>query len=122
MDDTVRQALEVDRNVDITTVGRKSGEARRIEIWHHLVEEAVYLTSLPGKRSWFANMLANPDITFHVKESAQRDIPSKAVPITDPAAKRDILTKIKAAEQRMGHLDVERWVAESPLVRVDFQE
>ena len=122
MDDAVRQALEVDRNVDITTVGRKSGEARRIEIWHHLVEEAVYLTSLPGKRSWFANMLANPDITFHVKESAQRDIPSKAVPITDPAAKRDILTKIKAAEQRMGHLDVERWVAESPLVRVDFQE
>ena len=122
MDDAVRQALEVDRNVDITTVGRKSGEARRIEIWHHLVEEAVYLTSLPGRRSWFANMLANPDITFHVKESAQRDIPSKAVPITDPAAKRDILTKIKAAEQRMGHLDVERWVAESPLVRVDFQE
>ena len=122
MDDAVRQALEVDRNVDITTVGRKSGEARRIEIWHHLVDGGVYLTSLPGKRSWFANMLANPDMTFHVKESMQRDIPSMAVPITDPDEKRELFTKIKAAEERMGHLDIERWVAESPLVRVDFQE
>ncbi|MCY4624088.1 MAG: nitroreductase/quinone reductase family protein [Chloroflexi bacterium] len=122
MDDAVRQALEVDRNVDITTIGRKSGEARRIEIWHHLVDGAVYLTSLPGKRSWFANMLANPDMTFHVKESAQRDIPSKAVPITDSDEKRDILTRMKAAEARMAHMDVDRWVAESPLIRVDFQE
>ena len=122
MDDVVRQALEVDRNVDITTIGRKTGEARRIEIWHHLVDGVVYLTSLPGKRSWFANMLANPDMTFHVKESIQRDIPSMAVPITDPDEKRELFTKIKAAEGRMAHLDVDRWVSESPLVRVDFQK
>ena len=122
MDDAVRQALEVDRYVDITTTGRKTGEARRIEIWHHLVDRAVYLTTLPGKKSWYANMLANPDMTFHVKGSIQRDIPSKAVPITEPGEKRELFTKIKAAEGRMEHLDIERWVAESPLVRVDFQE
>lgn len=121
MDDAVRQALEVDRYVDITTTGRKTGEARRIEIWHHLVDGAVYLTSMPGKRGWYANMLANPDMTFHVKQSVQRDIPSRAVPITDPDAKRDILAKMKAAEERMAHLDVDRWVTESPLIRVDFQ-
>ena len=122
MDDAVRQALEVDRYVDITTTGRKSGEARRIEIWHHLVDGAVYLTSMPGKRGWYANMLANPDMVFHVKGSTQRDIPSKAVPITDPDAKRELFARIKAAEERMAHLDVDRWVAESPLIRVDFQE
>ena len=121
MDDAVRQALEVDRYVDITTTGRKTGEARRIEIWHHVVDGAVYLTSMPGKRGWYANMLANPDMTFHVKQSVQRDIPSRAVPVTDPDAKRDILAKMKAAEERMAHLDVDRWVAESPLIRVDFQ-
>ena len=83
MDDAVRQALEVDRYVDITTTGRKTGEARRIEIWHHLVDGAVYLTSMPGKRGWYANMLANPDMTFHVKEqhrsatSHRRPCPSR---------------------------------------------
>ena len=122
MDDAVRQALEVDRNVDITTTGRKSGQQRRIEIWCHVVDGAVYLSSMPGKRSWHANLLANPDFTFHVKESIQRDIPSRAVPITDPDAKRDIFAKMKAAEERMAHLEVDRWVVESPLVRVDFQE
>ena len=122
MDDAVRRALEVDRYVDITTTGRKTGEARRIEIWHHLVDGAVYLTTLPGKKSWYANMLANPDMTFHIKGSIQRDIPSKAVPITDSDEKRDILTRMKAAEARMAHMDVDRWVAESPLIRVDFQE
>lgn len=122
MDDAVRQALEVDRYVDITTTGRRTGEARRIEIWHHLVDGAVYLTSLPAKKSWYANMLTTPDITFHVKVSIQRDIPSKAVPIVDPDAKRDIFAKMKAEEERMAHVDVDRWVVESPLVRVDFQE
>ena len=122
MDDAVRQALEVDRYVDITTTGRRTGEARRIEIWHHLVDGAVYLTSMPGRRGWYANMLANPAMTFHVKGSIQRDIPSTAVPVTDPNAKREIFARIKAAEERMAHLDVERWVTESPLVRVDFQE
>jgi hypothetical protein len=121
MEDAVRQALEVDRYVDITTTGRKTGEARRLEIWHHLVDGAVYLTSLPAKKSWYANMLANPDMIFHVKGSIQRDIPSRAVPITDPGAKRDIFGKMKAAEERMAHMDVEQWVVESPLVRVDFQ-
>ena len=122
MDDAVRQALEVDRNVDITTTGRKSGQQRRIEIWCHVVDGAVYLSSMPGKRSWHANLLANPDFTFHVKESIQRDIPSRAVPIADPDTKRDIFAKMKAAEERMAHLEVDRWVVESPLVRVDFQE
>ena len=74
MDDAVLQALEVDRNVDITTTGRKSGQQRRIEIWCHVVDGAVYLSSMPGKRSWHANLLATPDFTFHVKESIQRDI------------------------------------------------
>lgn len=122
MDDAVRQALEAGRNVDITTIGRKTGEPRRIEIWHHLVDGAVYLTSLPAKKSWYANMLANPDITFHVKESLQRDIPSIAVPVTDPDAKRHIFAGMKAAEERMAHVELDRWVRESPLVRVDFKE
>ncbi len=121
MDDAVQQALASDRNVDITTIGRQSGQPRRIEIWHHLVDGAVYITGLPGKRSWYANVVANPDMTFHLKESVQRDFPARAVAITDEAARREIFARMKAAEQRLGHLDVERWVAESPLIRIDFQ-
>ena len=33
--DEVRDALERDLTIDITTIGRRSGEPRRIEIWVH---------------------------------------------------------------------------------------
>ena len=35
MDASVEEALKNDTVIDITTTGRKSGEARRIEIWFH---------------------------------------------------------------------------------------
>ena len=122
MDDAIRNALAVDQLVDITTIGRKSGEPRRIEIWHHLVDGAVYITGLPGKRSWYANILAEPSCTFHLKQSLQQDIPARATPITDEATKRDLFTKLKEAEGRLAHADVDAWAKHSPLIRVDFRE
>jgi hypothetical protein len=35
MDEQVRHALEHGRAIDITNIGRTSGEPRRIEIWFH---------------------------------------------------------------------------------------
>ncbi|MGH2983824.1 MAG: hypothetical protein ACRDK5_06185 [Solirubrobacterales bacterium] len=35
MDEAIERALENDRTIDITTLGRRSGEPRRIEIWMH---------------------------------------------------------------------------------------
>jgi len=50
MDEKVKQALERDRTVDITTIGRRSGKPRRIEIWIHHLNGRLYLTGSPGRR------------------------------------------------------------------------
>jgi deazaflavin-dependent oxidoreductase (nitroreductase family) len=83
MNDKILRALERDRTIDITTIGRKTGKPRRIEIWFHNLDGRLYITGSPGKRSWYANLLANPEFTFHLKGSIQADLPARARPILD---------------------------------------
>lgn len=70
MNEKIAQALAQDRVIDITTTGRKTGQPRRIEIWFHRWNGRYYITGLPGKRSWYANLLVYPEFTFHLKGSA----------------------------------------------------
>ena len=116
MDEQVKQALERDRTIDITTIGRKTGLPRRIEIWFHNLEGCLYITGLPGSRDWYANLVANPAFTFHLKESMQADLPARATPIVDEAQRRDILARI--TRNLGGQRDLEAWVKDSPLVEV----
>ena len=120
MDESVRRALARDRLIDITTTGRRSGRPRRIETWFYRSGGRVYLTGLPGRRDWFANLVAHPAFVFHLKESLVADLPARATPITDEAARRTILAPIVAELGRPGDLDA--WVAGSPLLAVDFGE
>lgn len=118
MNDDVRTALKQDRLVDITTIGRKSGKPSTKEIVFHTVDGQIYLTGMPGKRDWYANMLDNPEFTFHVKQSAKADLQARATPITDEAEKRRLLPPMLESMDRSDELD--RWVADSPLVSVDL--
>ena len=118
MDERVRQALVQTRVIDITTTGRHSGEPRRIEIWFHNLDGRLFITGLPGRRDWYANLVAHPAFTFHLKEGVQADLPARARPIADPAERRTILSRIVKG---LGHeADLERWVADSPLVEVSL--
>lgn len=116
MNAATQQALRQDRVIDITTTGRKSGEPRRIEIWFHNVDDRLFITGLPGKRSWYANLLATPAFTFHLKESVSADIPARAVPILDESERRRILGPITNNLDRVADLD--QWLESSPLVEV----
>jgi deazaflavin-dependent oxidoreductase (nitroreductase family) len=118
MDDRVRQALRRDRTIDITTIGRSSGLPRRIETWFYRVGDAIYLTGSPGRRDWYANLLANPEFTFHLKQSVVADLPARAAPITDPGERREIFVTILHGLGQPGNLDA--WMAGSPLARVEF--
>jgi len=69
MDTTVESALKTDNLIDITTIGSKSGKPHRIEIAFHNFDGKLYITGLPGKRDWYANLLAHPQFTFHHKQS-----------------------------------------------------
>ncbi len=120
MNQEIEHALQNDRLVDITTVGRKTGESHRIEIAFHYIDQAIYISGLPGKRDWYANMLANPDMTFHLKQSVTADIPARALPILDEDQRRVILTPIVAKWDRQDEL--EAFVKDSPLVIVQLQD
>jgi deazaflavin-dependent oxidoreductase (nitroreductase family) len=118
MDEQVKHALERDRTIDITTMGRKTGQPRRTEIWFHNVEGHLYITGTPGRRDWYANLLAHPEFTFHLKQSVRADLPARATPILEQARRRTIFTTIH--QKRGGQRDVEAWVEGSPLVEVEF--
>jgi deazaflavin-dependent oxidoreductase (nitroreductase family) len=118
MDERIRAALARDRTIDITTTGRKTGELRRKEMWFHNLDGQIYITGTPGKRDWYANMVAHPEFTFHLKGSVVADLPARAIPITAPDARRAIFSRILNNLNRPGQL--EQWVAGSPLVAVEF--
>ena len=122
MDGNLRQLLTQHLTCEITTTGRASGAPRRIEIWYFVIDDRVYLTGTPGRRDWYANLLATPQIIFHVTHGARLDLPARAVPITEPGERRRIMGEI----MRRNHwfatqsYDLDAWVAGSPLVAVDF--
>jgi deazaflavin-dependent oxidoreductase (nitroreductase family) len=119
MDDAVARALAQDLTIDITTTGRGSGLPRRIETWFHRVNGRYYMTGTPGRRDWYANLVANPEFTFHLKETATADLPARARPVTDPEERRAILEEVTA---RVGQADrLPAWIAGSPLVEVTFE-
>ena len=117
-DERIAQALKRDRTIDITTIGRKSGQPRRIEIWFYRAGERIYLSGGPGRRSWYANLLANPEFTFHLKGSVRADLPARATPVTDSGERRAVLTTI-LNDLRMSD-KLEAWIADSPLMEVEF--
>src|SRR5690349_17424950 len=105
MDAKIEHALTTDGLIDITTVGSKTGKPHTVEIAFHNFDGVLYITGSPGKRDWYANLVANPQFTFHLKQSAQADIPATATPITDEATRRRVLTKVVEKWSRQAELE-----------------
>ena len=70
-----------ERTIDITTTGARTGEPRRIETWFYRVQDRLYLTGLPGRRGWYANLRAQAGFTFHLKHGVTADLQARATPI-----------------------------------------
>jgi hypothetical protein len=120
IDRQLEEALRTDRLIDITTTGRKSGEGHRIEIGFFNMEGRIFITGRPGPRGWYANLLADPSFTLHVKESAQADLRGRARPILDDAERRAFFTEFLGKLERADEID--EWAARSPLVEVTLGE
>lgn len=124
MDEKVAGALASDQVIDITTTGRKSGQPRRIEIWYHRLGGRYYITGTPGHpRDWYANLVAHPSFTFHLKQSADADLPATARPITETGEREQVLDGILASFSELTASPGQQradWIARSPLVEVIF--
>ncbi len=121
MDEAVQRALENDRTIDITTTGRRSGKPRRLEIWRYRYDGRTFLSGSPGRRDWYANLVENPEFSFHLKGSAQADLAAVARPITDEDERREVIAGILEDLGR-GSGSLDEWVESSPLAEVEFSE
>jgi deazaflavin-dependent oxidoreductase (nitroreductase family) len=119
MDAEIEQALTTDSLIDMTTLGRKSGNPHKVEIAFHNFDGVLYISGMPGKRDWYANLVVNPEFTFHLKQSTQADLPARAIPITDETERRRVLTRVVQKWNRQDQL--EAFVQSSPLVEVQLE-
>ncbi len=127
MDAAIKAALDRGGIVDITTVGARTGESRRIEIYLHQFDGRYYITGRPGRRrDWLANLIANPHFTIHLKRGLQADVPAMAAEITDPAERERVIYRARTeswnANPDEARQDMDFWVETSPLIVLEPTE
>ncbi|HYO42104.1 MAG TPA: nitroreductase family deazaflavin-dependent oxidoreductase [Candidatus Limnocylindrales bacterium] len=119
MDDAVRTALAQTQVIDLTTVGRRTGEARRIEIVIHNLDGRLVISGMPmpGRtRAWIHNVEANPAVTIHLKGGELiADVTGTARVVTDPAERRELLVGVA---RNWNRTDLDVMVEHSPLIEV----
>jgi deazaflavin-dependent oxidoreductase (nitroreductase family) len=117
MDPSLAQALHRSQVVDLTTTGRRTGQARRVEIFLHELDGRLFISGMPSphKRDWLLNVEADPHVTLHLKRDVVADVPVIARVIEDPAERRPM---IEAAARRWGRRDVELMMVQSPLMEL----
>lgn len=114
-----RRALARGHVIDITTTGRQSGEPRRIELVFHNFDGRLYISGMPSRRrrSWLANLEADPTMTFHLKGPVAADLPARARILTDPIEREAVLRNVARAWRRT---DLDTMVQWSPLIEVEI--
>jgi deazaflavin-dependent oxidoreductase (nitroreductase family) len=105
--------------IDITTTGRRSGRPRRIEIVFFHIDGRTYISGLPGRRAWMANLHADPHLTVHLKRAVKADLPATARIVSDESERRRILERITEVWGRKHQLDA--FVARAPLIEVELE-
>ncbi len=113
----VARALEHGGIVDITTIGRRSGQPRRIEIVYHVIDGRIWISGMPSRRAraWLRNLEAQPRFTVHLKGTISADLATTARVVADPAERRRVLEQVARTWRRT---DVDTMVRWSPLIEV----
>lgn len=102
--------------IDLTTYGRRSGEPSRIEIWWFRVEDRFIVTGTPGKRDWYANVLADPRVVVH---TTRGDFAGRAVVIEDAEFRRRFFSHADIGWYRT-QLDLTALVATAPMIEISL--
>ena len=122
MNKELKEAMDGGGIADITTIGRKSGLERRIEIYFHQFDGTYYLTGKPGRsRDWMANIKATPEFVLHLKRGVNADVPVVGEAEPDPDERARILRRalIESWDSPPDRVDksLQKWVDTSPFIR-----
>ncbi len=117
MDPAARDSLRRSQLVDITTIGRRTGAPRRIEIAIHPIGGRLWISGMPSRRTraWIHNLEADPRLTVHLKGAVRADLAGRARVVTDADERREILGYVARIWRRD---DVDVMVRHSPLIEV----
>ena len=127
----IQKALQEDQTIDIITIGAKTGLPRRIEIWFTNVSGRIIICGTPGatggpgprtRRDWLANLKANPEFTFCLKESTNAELRARAVEIVDEEDRRYLMSAPETQWYRDQVESIDDLVRDSPIVEVFFEE
>jgi deazaflavin-dependent oxidoreductase (nitroreductase family) len=87
-------ALEGTREVELTAVGRKSGQETSRPVWFDRQGDTLYLVPVTGSDSqWYKNVLSHPTVRL-AAGGAQYIAP--ATPITDPTRAAEVVQRFRA--------------------------
>jgi deazaflavin-dependent oxidoreductase (nitroreductase family) len=117
MQAAARDALRRSQTIDLTTIGRRTGQPRRIEIVIHPIGGRLWISGIPSRRTraWLRNLEADPRLTIHLKGDVRADLPGHARVLTDKDERRAVLAYIARIWRRT---DVDAMVRDSPLIEV----
>ncbi|MDO8106922.1 nitroreductase/quinone reductase family protein [Isoptericola sp. b441] len=101
----------------LVTVGRRSGEPQRVELWYVVVDEEVVLTGTPGTRDWLANLRERPDAVLQLAERGD-ELAVTAAEVVAPGRRRRVVEEAWRLQPWYAEqpFSVEDWVADSPMV------
>jgi len=101
----------------LTTTGRRTGHAHRIEIWFALHGGTIYLLSGGRDRSdWVRNAIASPHVTVELGDEVRMGTARLLTPDTDEdrLARRLLVEKYRSSED-----DLASWGRTSLAVAID---
>lgn len=110
--------LESHLTIDLTTVGRRSGLARRIEIWWFRVDGHFYVTGTGGRRDWLANLRSDPNGIVHV---GGLNLPVTADEVHDDSERRRVLSDPQLSWYSSQE-ELEQLVENAPMIRLRFTD
>ncbi|HLB39808.1 MAG TPA: nitroreductase family deazaflavin-dependent oxidoreductase [Actinomycetota bacterium] len=103
----------------LTTVGRASGRAHRIEIWFVAHADGAYLLSNSPEADWYRNLEAEPRVVLEIAGESRETV-ARAVGSDDPAGPTVRPAMVAKYQARYPQEDLREWSETASVVRIEW--
>lgn len=109
--------LKESQELDLTTIGRKTGKARTVELWFVYEDGVVWFMTGKGRNGpathWARNLEANPEATLKIGRAVFR---VRATKVTDTEARIPLL--MEAYRAKYGDATVRQFYGGTPRIPI----